>query len=126
MWLNAPVKELLLEDGKAVGVLLPNGQKLRADSVIVATGGASYPGTGSTGDGYHFARKAGHTIVNSAAVVDSVGMCRRVCEVLAGIKLKKCIVYHRNNGRKTIGATIWRDAVYSFWHIGPYCVIYQL
>ena len=62
----------------------------------------------------------------SAAVVDSIGMCRRVCEVLAGIKLKKCIVYHRNNGRKTIGAAIWRDAVYSFWHIGSYCVICQL
>lgn len=63
LWLNAPVKELLLEDGRAVGVLLPNGRRLTADAVIVATGGASYPGTGSTGDGYHFARKAGHTIV---------------------------------------------------------------
>ena len=51
LWLNAAVKEVLLEDGKAVGVLLPNGKKLLADSVIIATGGASYPGTGSTGDG---------------------------------------------------------------------------
>ena len=63
LWLNAPVKELLLENGQAVGALLPNGRKLMADAVIIATGGASYLGTGSTGDGYHFARKAGHTIV---------------------------------------------------------------
>lgn len=63
LWRNAPVQEIVLEDGRAVGVLLPNGRRLTADAVIVATGGASYPGTGSTGDGYHFARRAGHTVV---------------------------------------------------------------
>ena len=46
VWLNATVKALLLEDGRTAGVQLRNGQKLLADHVIVATGGASYPGTG--------------------------------------------------------------------------------
>ena len=64
VWLNATVKEVLVEDGRVSGVQLVNGQKLLADHVIVATGGASYPGTGTTGDGYHFARKTGHTVVN--------------------------------------------------------------
>lgn len=63
VWLNATVKEVLVEDGKAVGALLLNGRKLYADHVIVATGGASYPGTGSTGDGYYFAQKTGHTLI---------------------------------------------------------------
>lgn len=88
LWLNAPVKELLLEDGKAVGVLLPNGQKLRADSVIVATGGASYPGTGSTGDGYHFARKAGHTIVNLRPSLIPLECAEGYVKSLQGLSLK--------------------------------------
>jgi len=49
--------------GAAAGVKLWDGKVLRAKKVIVATGGMSYPGTGSTGDGYAFARQAGHTIV---------------------------------------------------------------
>lgn len=57
------VRELLLRDGIAVGVRLENGEELRADAVILCTGGASYPATGSTGDGYRLAAQAGHTIV---------------------------------------------------------------
>ena len=63
LWLNTTVKEILVEDGRAVGVQLLNGRKLYAEHIIVATGGASYPGTGSTGDGYRFAQKAGHAII---------------------------------------------------------------
>ena len=48
---QAAVKELLLEEGRAVGVRLENGKELRAGTVLVACGGASYPGTASTGDG---------------------------------------------------------------------------
>lgn len=56
------VKELLIENGKAAGVLFESGETLFARSIIVCTGGKSYPLTGSTGDGYEFARKAGHTV----------------------------------------------------------------
>lgn len=53
---------LIIGDGKIRGVLF--GEKgIRADMVVLATGGASYPQTGSTGDGYFMAKKAGHTIV---------------------------------------------------------------
>ncbi len=60
--LNSRVKSLEVANGRIVGVKLYAGQ-MEADAVIVAAGGASYPKTGSSGDGYVFAREAGHTIV---------------------------------------------------------------
>ena len=68
--LNQGVRELWLEDGVLKGVILAQGGNERgkkdsyiaADAVIVATGGLSYPSTGSTGDGYRFARELGHTV----------------------------------------------------------------
>ena len=60
--LNTAVKELILEDGAVKGVILDDGSSLYADKVIVTTGGVSYPTTGSTGDGYKFAKSAGHTV----------------------------------------------------------------
>ena len=47
---------------KITGVILKDGTKMDADAVIVATGGLSYPSTGSTGDGYKMAEDAGHTV----------------------------------------------------------------
>ena len=88
VWLNATVKELLLEDGRAVGVQLLNGQKLRANHMIVATGGASYPGTGTTGDGYHFARKAGHTIVPLRPSLIPLECAEGYVKALQGLSLK--------------------------------------
>lgn len=57
-----PVVELMLEGDQVRGVKTEK-QPFRAQAVIIATGGAAYPGTGSTGDGYDFARGAGHRIV---------------------------------------------------------------
>lgn len=59
---NCPVEDVLYEDGKAAGVVLKSGEVVRGRSVIVAVGGKSVPHTGSTGDGYAWAEKAGHTI----------------------------------------------------------------
>jgi len=59
---NRPVADVLYEHGRTAGVRLRDGNVLRAPAVIVATGGKSVPHTGSTGDGYHWAEKAGHTI----------------------------------------------------------------
>lgn len=58
---NAKVKELIVEDGAAVGVRTSKGE-VYGDSVIIATGGKSYPLTGSTGDGYKMAEQVGHTV----------------------------------------------------------------
>ncbi|MCG7408554.1 NAD(P)/FAD-dependent oxidoreductase [Paenibacillus sp. ACRRX] len=59
---NEPVEEVIYEDGAVRGVRLKSGSFLRADSVVIATGGKSVPHTGSTGDGYPWAEAAGHTI----------------------------------------------------------------
>ena len=63
---NTRVTEILAIGGKVYGVMFQNKRgfmrKEEAENVIIATGGVSYPGTGSTGDGYLFANKLGHTI----------------------------------------------------------------
>lgn len=56
------VTELIIEDGAVKGCVTDDGRKFFADNVLIATGGLSYPGTGSTGDGYELAKQAGHTI----------------------------------------------------------------
>lgn len=61
---NENVSEIKVENNKAVGVITTKGEFLPADSVILATGGASYPGTGSNGDGFKIAQKVGHHIVD--------------------------------------------------------------
>ena len=61
--LHATVKGLVLDGDRVSGVLTDKGEE-RFDAVIVATGGVSYPLTGSTGDGYCFAKAAGHTVVS--------------------------------------------------------------
>lgn len=64
--LNAEVKELITEKNSTIetvdGIRLVSGKKISGDAVIVATGGISYPSTGSTGDGYRFARRCGHKV----------------------------------------------------------------
>ena len=59
---NATVRELIFDANTVRGVRLADGTCIEAVAVILATGGASYPATGSTGDGYALARAAGHTV----------------------------------------------------------------
>ena len=61
--LNSKVDKIIAENGKVKKVVLSDKKELEYDSVIVATGGVSYPKTGSTGDGYRFAKSLGHTII---------------------------------------------------------------
>ncbi len=58
------VTELIIEDGAVKGCKTDDGRAFFADNVLIATGGMSYPGTGSTGDGYTLAKQAGHTITD--------------------------------------------------------------
>ena len=58
------VTELIFEDGRVKGCITEDGKKFYADNVIIATGGLSYPVTGSTGDGYKLAQSVGHTVTD--------------------------------------------------------------
>ena len=64
--LRQPVKKILCSEGKASGVVLESGKQVQADSVIVATGGLSYPLTGSTGDGFKFAKELGINVTQTS------------------------------------------------------------
>jgi predicted Rossmann fold flavoprotein len=59
---NSPVKDIIYENEKTTAVVLKNGNQITTKAVVVAVGGKSVPDTGSTGDGYAWAEKAGHTI----------------------------------------------------------------
>lgn len=76
------VTKLLLEEGRCVGVSCQSGRQYRGDWVLVATGGVSYPGTGSRGAGYALARQAGHTVrppvPSLVSLVAQGGECRRM------------------------------------------------
>lgn len=61
--IHTKVQSLLIRDEAACGVILSDGKTVEADDVIVATGGISYPSTGSTGDGYRMAEESGHALV---------------------------------------------------------------
>ena len=60
--LHTPVSKLLMDDEKIYGVRLEDGSEIRAKAVVVAVGGKAVPQTGSTGDGYPWAERAGHTV----------------------------------------------------------------
>ncbi|MBR1759293.1 MAG: NAD(P)/FAD-dependent oxidoreductase [Lachnospiraceae bacterium] len=86
--LHTVVAELRILENCVRGVTLENGQIIEGDRVIVATGGLSYPTTGSTGDGYRFAKAAGHTVTDrKPALVPLVTKERWVPE-LQGLSLK--------------------------------------
>ena len=83
--LNENVQSLIVKDGKLLGVKTTKGEIL-SDVVIVATGGVSYPATGSTGDGYKFAKALGHNIVEIKPGLN--GLIINGVESLAGLSLK--------------------------------------
>lgn len=89
---NCRIKELLLEqtdDGQTVrGALTEGGEKILADAVIVATGGKSYPATGSTGDGYQLARQAGHRVTPLRSSLIPLVCKEKYCRDMMGLSLK--------------------------------------
>ena len=100
--LNTGVKELLVEADKIAeasavdtengsrikGVLLANGKRDMADSVIVATGGISYASTGSTGDGYRFAEDTGHKVTERKPSLVPFNLKDEWCKEAMGVSLK--------------------------------------
>lgn len=82
------VTELIIEDKKVKGVLLEDGKEIFADSVLIATGGKSYPLTGSTGDGYELAKQAGHSIVDLKPSLVPLVCHEGFCMDLQGLSLR--------------------------------------
>ena len=87
---------------RVTGVVLSDGTKLSADSVILATGGLSYPTTGSTGDGYRMARATGHTVTRLLPSLVSLVSPDTCCAELAGLSLRNVGVSFRNADGKSL------------------------
>lgn len=98
--LHTEVSELLLEEGSIKGVLLSDGKKFHADAVIIATGGRSYESTGSTGDGYRFAKQAGHTIKDLRPSLVPFVVKEEWCKKLQGLSLKNVAVTLKKEKKK--------------------------
>ena len=86
--LRAEAEEILAEDGRVTGVRLSSGKELHADAVIIATGGISYPSTGSTGDGYRFARECGHKVTDLSPALVPLEVKEWYARELMGLSLR--------------------------------------
>ncbi len=86
--LNSEVSEILTKDNVACGVKLKSGEEILSDAVVVATGGISYPLTGSTGDGYKFAAETGHRIIETVPGLVGILTKDQDIHALSGLSLK--------------------------------------
>ena len=86
---TARVKKILTLDGKACGVKTES-EVITAGWVILATGGVSYPATGSTGDGYTMAKELGHTIVEPQGSLVPLETAGNDCQEMQGLALRNC------------------------------------
>ena len=87
------VKEIIIDDGQAKGVKTDK-QTIIADKIIVATGGKSYPLTGSTGDGYKFAENVGHTVTEiKPSLVPLTCFEKELCQEMQGLSLRNVGIY---------------------------------
>lgn len=103
--LGSEVKEVLIEEteGEKVvtGVLLSNGQTVQGDRVIVATGGMSYQTTGSTGDGYRFAKDAGHKVTDLRCALVPMETKEEYVTRMQGLALKN-VSFTVKDGKKVL------------------------
>lgn len=98
--INDTPKEIIVENEKITSVITNRGQNLEANSVLIATGGASYPKTGSTGDGYKFAESLGHTIKEIKPSLVPIETLEGFCTKLAGLSLKNVKLSLFEEGKK--------------------------
>ncbi len=87
-FVQGEVSEILTENGCISGVRLKSGKELAAKSVIIATGGLSYPLTGSTGDGYRMAKALGHSVVSPRAALVPIETNESWPAEMQGLSLK--------------------------------------
>ena len=99
--LNTTVSGLMTDHNKITGVILKNGQKIEGEAVILACGGASYPLTGSTGDGYEMAKKLGHKIETVRPALIPFTIEEEWCKSLQGLSLKNVSICVKD-GKKEI------------------------
>ena len=99
--LRSEVKNLLTENGIVTGIQLTDNKVYTADAVIVATGGLSYPTTGSTGDGYRFAVETGHTVTECMPSLVPLTTKEAYIPLMKGLSLRN-VELTIKRGKKTV------------------------
>lgn len=97
--INGRAAKLIMDGGEVHGVRLENGGIINARNVIVCTGGKSYPTTGSTGDGYEFAKQAGHTVTELRPSLVPLETVETWTRDLQGLSLRNVTLEVKNKKR---------------------------
>lgn len=102
MILNAKVDKIVCRDNKIEKVILNNKKEIKCESVIIATGGLSYPLTGSTGDGYKFAKSVGHTVTDIKPSLIGMEVQEKFVEELEKLSLRNIAISVYNSKNKKV------------------------
>lgn len=100
VFLKSEVTGLWIEEECIKGITVRGNEKVLADAVIVATGGLSYPATGSTGDGHRFAKRAGHRLKECLPSLVPLVIEEPTCGDLQGLSLKNIEVCVLDGGKE--------------------------
>ena len=100
--LNSKVDKIISKNNKIEKVILENKQEIKCDSVIIATGGLSYPLTGSTGDGYKFAKSLGHTIIDTKPSLIGIEVRENFVKELEKLSLRNIAIKVYNSKNKKV------------------------
>ncbi|MCM1226097.1 MAG: NAD(P)/FAD-dependent oxidoreductase [Clostridium sp.] len=111
------VESLMIEDGVCLGVRTSSGE-YRSRSALIATGGRSYPSTGSTGDGYRLAQSAGHTVIPPVPSLVPIVCAEKYCADMMGLSLKN-VTLSLYDGNKKIYSELGEMLFTHFGVSGP-------
>lgn len=100
--LNSEVSKIIVKNNKVEGVVLSNKKEIKCDSIIIATGGVSYPLTGSTGDGYRFAKSVGHTIIDTKPSLIGIEVQENFVSDLEKLSLRNVSITVLNSKNKKV------------------------
>lgn len=100
--LNANVDKVIAKNNKIEKVILKDKSEIKCDAVIIATGGLSYPLTGSTGDGYKFSKSLGHTIVDTKPSLIGIEVQEKFVSELEKLSLRNIAITVYNSKNKKV------------------------
>ncbi len=97
---GSAVKEIVKVGDSIEKIVLIGGREVKARKYVVCTGGKSYPGTGSTGDGYEWLKKLGHNVINPSPALSPIMVKEKITERIEGLSLKNVEISVFKDGKK--------------------------
>ena len=109
------------EENRVIGIITENGEKIKAEKIILATGGKSYPYTGSTGDGYEIAEKCGHIVTKiKPSLVPVETYDKKMCKELQGLSLRNVEIEIKDLERNKIIYNDFGEMIFTHFGVsGP-------